>query len=91
MTDDPKIPAIISVVKEIGKGDDLGEEVHLGVNDTATRIWCGPAMGAFNDWVRGTNLEPPENRRVADVALRLMRQAAYLYRVQALRVQGVRV
>ena len=48
-------------------------------------------MGAFNDWVRGTDLEPPEHRRVADVALRLMREAAYLYRVQALRVQGVRV
>ena len=54
------------------------------------QIWCGPAMGAFNDWVRGTDLEQPENRHVADVARRLMHEAAYLYRVQALRVQGVR-
>ena len=23
------------------------------------QVWCGPAMGAFNDWVRGTWLEPP--------------------------------
>jgi trans-AT polyketide synthase/acyltransferase/oxidoreductase domain-containing protein len=21
------------------------------------QIWCGPAMGAFNDWVRGSFLE----------------------------------
>ena len=33
------------------------------------QIWCGPAMAAFNDWVRGTFLEQPENRRVATVAL----------------------
>ena len=32
------------------------------------QIWCGPAMAAFNDWVRGSFLEPPENRRVATVA-----------------------
>jgi hypothetical protein len=23
------------------------------------QIWCGPAMGAFNDWVAGSFLEPP--------------------------------
>ena len=32
------------------------------------QIWCGPAMAAFNDWVRGTFLEQPENRRVVTVA-----------------------
>ena len=32
------------------------------------QIWCGPAMGAFNDWVRGSYLEAPENRRVVEVA-----------------------
>ena len=32
------------------------------------QIWCGPAMGAFNDWVRGTYLEKAENRRVTDLA-----------------------
>ncbi|HNT74672.1 MAG TPA: PfaD family polyunsaturated fatty acid/polyketide biosynthesis protein [Anaerolineae bacterium] len=53
------------------------------------QIWCGPAMGAFNDWARGTELELPENRHVADVGLRLMAGAAMLYRAQALRVQGV--
>ena len=32
------------------------------------QIWCGPAMGAFNDWVRGTYLAAPAQPRVADVA-----------------------
>jgi len=53
------------------------------------QIWCGPAIGAFNAWTHGTELEAPEQRHAADVALRLMREAAYLYRVQALRMQGV--
>jgi trans-AT polyketide synthase/acyltransferase/oxidoreductase domain-containing protein len=55
------------------------------------QIWCGPAMGAFNDWVRGTPLEQPGNRHVADIGQRLMEEAAVLYRVQALRMQGIAV
>lgn len=53
------------------------------------QIWCGPAMGAFNDWVKGTRLEHYENRRVADVAEQIMKGAAYLYRIQSLKMQGV--
>jgi len=53
------------------------------------QIWCGPSMGAFNDWVKGTYLEPYENRRVADVAVQIMEGAAYLYRIQSLKMQGV--
>ncbi|MCP4294264.1 MAG: PfaD family polyunsaturated fatty acid/polyketide biosynthesis protein [Proteobacteria bacterium] len=53
------------------------------------QIWCGPAMGAFNDWVRGTCLEPPENRKVVDVSNNLLLGASYLYRLQSLRFQGV--
>jgi len=55
------------------------------------QIWCGPAMGAFNDWVRGSYLEAPENRRVVEVAWHLMLGAAFLNRVQMLGVQGLRV
>ncbi|MEO1383449.1 MAG: PfaD family polyunsaturated fatty acid/polyketide biosynthesis protein, partial [Bacteroidota bacterium] len=32
------------------------------------QIWCGPSMGAFNDWVKGTYLEAYPNREAADVA-----------------------
>jgi PfaD family protein len=55
------------------------------------QIWCGPAMGAFNDWARGSYLEAPEARRAADVAGQLLTGAAYLYRAQQLRSYGVAV
>ena len=32
------------------------------------QIWCGPSMGSFNDWVRGTYLAEPKNRHAVDVA-----------------------
>jgi trans-AT polyketide synthase, acyltransferase and oxidoreductase domains len=53
------------------------------------QIWAGPAIGAFNEWTRDTYLAVPENRHVSDVAEHLLRGAAYLYRVQNLRVQGI--
>jgi hypothetical protein len=46
-------------------------------------------MGVFNDWVKGSYLEHYENRKVADVALQIMEGAAYLYRIQSLKMQGV--
>ena len=55
------------------------------------QIWCGPAMGAFNEWVRGSYLEPYENRRVVPIALNILNGAAVLARVAALRNQGVDV
>lgn len=36
------------------------------------QIHCGPALGAFNQWVQGTELESWRSRHVADIALRLM-------------------
>ena len=54
------------------------------------QIWCGPAMGAFNEWTRGTALEQPANRNVANVALNLMYGAALFTRINQLRMQGVR-
>jgi len=53
------------------------------------QIWCGPAMGAFNDWVRGSYLVEPNNRRVVDVAHHIMTGAAFLYRLHNLKLQGV--
>lgn len=53
------------------------------------QIWCGPSMGAFNQWVKGSYLENWENRRVADVALQLLHGAAYLSRLQYLTLLGV--
>ncbi len=53
------------------------------------QIWCGPSMGAFNDWAKGSYLEPYTNRKAADVAEEIMQGAAYLYRIQTLKMQGV--
>jgi len=47
------------------------EKVHY-------QIHCGPAMGAFNAWVKGTPLEDWHNRHVDDIAGRLMHGAAEL-------------
>ncbi len=53
------------------------------------QVWCGPAMGAFNEWVRGSFLEKAENRRVVPVALNILAGAAVLARAAMLRAQGV--
>lgn len=53
------------------------------------QVWCGPAIGAFNEWVRGTFLESPERRDVVTVALNLLVGAAALTRAGWLRTQGV--
>lgn len=53
------------------------------------QIWCSPAIGAFNNWVKGSYLAEPNNRRVVDVADHIMTGAAYLYRLQNLKLQGI--
>ncbi|MGC4893659.1 PfaD family polyunsaturated fatty acid/polyketide biosynthesis protein [Micromonospora sp. DT31] len=65
----------------------------VGEGDRAAdyQVWCGPAMGAFNDWVAGTDLAEPGNRRVARVARELMRGAAFTSRVQQLTLAGIRL
>jgi PfaD family protein len=52
------------------------------------QVWCGPAMGAFNEWTKGTFLEQPRNRRVVTVAFNILYGAAVLLRLQMLRGQG---
>lgn len=53
------------------------------------QIWCGPAMGAFNEWVRGSFLEHPRNRKIVTVALNLLHGAAVIMRINSLRCQGI--
>lgn len=52
------------------------------------QIWCGPGMGAFNEWTRGSFLESPGNRRVAAVAHNLLHGAAVSLRLNLLKNQG---
>lgn len=55
------------------------------------QIWCGPSMGAFNEWVEGTHLAPIENRTVAEIGWNLMDGAARLIRAQQARAMGLNV
>ncbi len=53
------------------------------------QIWCGPAMGAFNDWARGSEMESPSGRHVAEVGGAIMDGAALLYRMHMLKLGGL--
>ncbi|MCF2858938.1 PfaD family polyunsaturated fatty acid/polyketide biosynthesis protein [Pseudoalteromonas sp. SMS1] len=55
------------------------------------QIWAGSALGAFNDWVAGTELEAIENRHVDVVAKTLMWSGAYLQRLSILKAHGLEV
>ena len=52
------------------------------------QVWCGPAMGAFNEWAKGSFLEAAPNRGVVVVALNLLYGACVHLRRQALAQQG---
>ncbi len=64
-----------------------------GIADRAMdyQIWCGPAMGAFNEWVRGSFLEGVQNRRTVDLAMNLLYGAAVLNRINSFKNQGVAI
>lgn len=53
------------------------------------QVWCGPAMGAFNQWAGESYLADPKARKAGLVARNILAGAAYLGRVHALRQQGV--
>ena len=55
------------------------------------QVWCGPSMGAFNEWAKGSFLERPEDRDAVTVAYNLLAGAAALTRLHALRCQGIAV
>jgi PfaD family protein len=55
------------------------------------QIWCGPSMGAFNQWVKGSFLENWQNRKLTTIAMNLLLGAAVLTRVNWLRNQGIKL
>jgi PfaD family protein len=59
--------------------------------ETDYQIWCGPVMGAFNDWVRDSYLADPKQRSVVDVAEHIMTGAACLYRLHHLKIHGLQM
>ena len=74
----------------------LGKSSRWAIEGEASRrvdyqIWCGPAMGAFNAWVKGTFLEAAQERTVVQIALNLLEGAVVAARAQHLRSFGVPV
>jgi PfaD family protein len=72
----------------------LGQAAHWAKDGEPSRtvdyqIWCGPAMGAFNEWSAGSFLAATEHRKVATVAFNILFGAAVLTRANFLRIQGV--
>ncbi len=72
----------------------LGQSSRWAIADEPERradyqIWCGPAMGAFNDWVRGSFLEDPVRRTVAQIGRNLLEGAIAVTRAQQLRGCGL--
>ncbi len=72
----------------------LGQAAHWAKDGESSRkidyqVWCGPAMGAFNEWTAGSFLEVPGNRTIVTVALNILFGAAVLTRANFLRCQGV--
>jgi PfaD family protein len=74
----------------------LGQAAHWAKDGDSGRkidyqIWCGPSMGAFNEWVAGSFLESPARRTVATVGRNILFGAALLTRASILRYQGIRL
>jgi len=72
----------------------LGLATHWGIQGIPERkfdyqVWCGPSMGAFNDWARGTSLEQPHSRSAVRIADQLLQGAAYQYRLNQLAMLGI--
>jgi PfaD family protein len=55
------------------------------------QVWCGPAMGAFNEWAKGSFLENPAERRVALLAKNILAGAAHILRAGARALDGAPV
>lgn len=72
----------------------LGQSSKWAISGDPSRkidyqIWCGPSMGAFNEWVSGTFLEPYKNRSVALVAKNILLGASFVTRMTWLKYQGI--
>ncbi|MGD9212731.1 MAG: PfaD family polyunsaturated fatty acid/polyketide biosynthesis protein [Desulfobacteraceae bacterium] len=53
------------------------------------QIWCGPAMGAFNEWAKESFLENTENRNVVTIAMNLLYGTCVQQRANCLRAFGI--
>ena len=66
---------------------------NAGVEDRQVdyQVWCGPAMGAFNEWTRHSFMQEAKQRDAVTVAMNILFGAAVLNRIHVLTGQGVSV
>ncbi|MBA4367563.1 MAG: 2-nitropropane dioxygenase [Desulfobacterium sp.] len=74
----------------------LGRSSNWAVSGDPSRkidyqIWCGPCIGAFNEWVKGSFLEKPENRKTVTVAMNILLGASVVTRINWFRNQGIQI
>ncbi|HXJ40772.1 MAG TPA: PfaD family polyunsaturated fatty acid/polyketide biosynthesis protein [Bryobacteraceae bacterium] len=55
------------------------------------QIWCGPAIGSFNEWVRDSFLSDYRTRSIQQIGLNIMEGAAIATRAHQARTHGVGV
>ncbi|MDR2368105.1 MAG: PfaD family polyunsaturated fatty acid/polyketide biosynthesis protein [Deltaproteobacteria bacterium] len=72
----------------------LGQASRWAINGLTDRrtdwcVFCGPSLGAFNEWAAGSHYEDPANRRVADLAGLLLHGAAVIKRLALARDLGL--
>lgn len=87
---DPKLKMALIFRRYLGLSSRWPKNAEPG-REMDYQIWCGPAMGAFNEWTKGTYLEHSEQRHVVDVAHHIMTGSAIIYRLQNLKMQGLQM
>jgi PfaD family protein len=87
---DPKHKMALVFRWYVGLGSHWAIEGNRG-RKMDYQVWCGPAMGAFNSWARGSFLADLPHRGVVQIALNLLEGAAVVTRAQQLRTMGLPV
>jgi PfaD family protein len=72
----------------------LGQASRWAIGDVTDRrtdwcIFCGPSLGAFNEWVAGSYYEDHQNRKVAELGALLLHGASVLKRIAQARDLGL--
>jgi trans-AT polyketide synthase, acyltransferase and oxidoreductase domains len=77
LNEDPKqqMAAVFKWYMERARQSAIAGDASNKVNYS---IMCGPAMGAFNQWVKNTSLEYWKNRHAGKIAAAMMNEAAAL-------------
>lgn len=52
------------------------------------QVHTGPALGAFNQWVKGTELESWQHRHVDEIGIRIMEETARLFEQRLATISG---